>query len=67
MGREDEGSGPLGVGDTQGSFFAYVYRTSGRLVATADYKHSATPPIHQEAIEQSQMRRNLNTKSGVFP
>ena len=21
MGREDEGSGPLGVGDTQGSFF----------------------------------------------
>ena len=80
-GVKNERDGTSGVWALQGSFFgrrvlvlalgysevffARVYRRSGRLAATADYNHSATPPIHQEAIEQSQMRRKLNAKSGV--
>ena len=81
--REDEGSGPLGVRNPGVFFWsprpsacAWVFRGLFCLPAGDKWENprngkgghiSPTGPLHQEAKEQSQMRRKLNAKSGVFP
>ena len=61
----ERGDGTSGCGHSE-VFSKSVYRRSGRIAATADYKYSATPPLHQETQNQSQMRRKLNARSGVY-
>ena len=50
MGREDEGSGPLGVGDTQGSFFVPEIVCGAKSFTAFPFVRSRRAPPQSSAV-----------------